>query len=87
MTEQDIKELIVRGEKTAFMIGTTIGQMSNLLNQIKTTDIDKDGIYKELRDIWKQAALLINAIYYKEDFQKAVKEAFAERRQSHAQDL
>jgi|GEM_PF-5635717 hypothetical protein len=65
MTDEEIQKMVVRGEKTAFLMGTTMGQLSNLLNNIVSTDIDKQNIYKELKDIWRAAALQIHEIYYK----------------------
>lgn len=63
--EERNEKLIECGEKTAFLLGTIIGQMSNLLNQIKSTEMDKKQIYSEIYDIWNAAALQINEIYYK----------------------
>lgn len=52
----------LRLEKLALLIGTTIGQISELLNHMNDR---QSYIYKSLFDIWKQAGLQLHEIYYK----------------------
>jgi hypothetical protein len=60
MTEQDL-----RAEKLSFAIGMIVGQLSELLNQIKTNNPNQDAIYNSLLDITSMAALHVNELYYK----------------------
>jgi hypothetical protein len=56
----------LRLERLALLIGTMIGQINELLNQIQNNDKAPNDIYKSLLDINKMASLQIHEIYYKE---------------------
>ncbi len=56
----------LRLEKLAFMIGSTIGQISELLNYMKRDEANIRNAYQGLFDIWQAAGLQIHEIYYKE---------------------
>jgi hypothetical protein len=60
MNEQD---LILRVERQSLLIGTMIGQMSELLNNVKSMTVNQ--IYKSLLDITTASSLHINELYYK----------------------
>jgi len=57
----------VRNEKLSLAYGQTLGQLSELLNNIKTVPLTNDQIYRSLFDITKAAALYVNVIYYKNE--------------------
>lgn len=62
MTEID--KLHLKLERSALLIGSTVGQLSELLNNIKT--MTNDSIYKSLLDITSAASLHIHELYYKD---------------------
>lgn len=55
----------LRLEKLSLLIGTMIGQIAELCNQIKSKDIDKDRVYRSLFDINDMAAIQVHELYYK----------------------
>ena len=59
------EKINIRIDRLSLLIGTIIGQISELLNQIKSGKNDVDDIYKSLRDIHNAAGLQIHALYYK----------------------
>ena len=59
------EKINIRIDRLSLLIGTIIGQISELLNQIKSGKNDVDDIYKSLRDIHNAAGLQIHEIYYK----------------------
>lgn len=50
-----------------FLIGVMMGQISELLNNIKTVPLTNAQIYASLIDIQKGAALVCHKLYYKEE--------------------
>ncbi|HJY22881.1 MAG TPA: DUF551 domain-containing protein [Hanamia sp.] len=62
---QDAAHLSIRNEKMSLLIGTMIGQMSELLNHIKGGQIRRDEIYNNLFDIHTSAALQLHELFYK----------------------
>lgn len=63
MTNEELKEL--RFERAALLVGTILGQLSEVLNGIKNTPMTNDMIYASVLDITKMAALQVHEIYYK----------------------
>lgn len=61
MTEKEA----LRFERLALLIGTMMGQLSELLNKISNQQVNNTYIYHSLIDIQKMASLQINEIYYK----------------------
>lgn len=55
----------IRNERLSLLIGTMIGQISELLNNIKTVPMTNEMIYRSLFDIHSAAALQIHENYYK----------------------
>ena len=55
----------LRLERLALLIGTVIGQISDLLNQMKTENVDLKEAYECLLDIHTAASLHIHELYYK----------------------
>lgn len=55
----------LRNERLSLLIGTMIGQISELLNGIKSTPMSLEMIYKSLRDIHDAAGLQVHELYYK----------------------
>lgn len=60
MSEQDL-----RAERLSLCIGTITGQLSHLLNELASTLMTQNQIYKELKDIHDAAGLQIHELYYK----------------------
>jgi predicted transcriptional regulator len=54
-----------RTEKLSLLIGTVVGQISELLNTVRTIEPNRDYIYRSLLDIHSAAALQIHELYYK----------------------
>lgn len=52
-------------ERLSLLIGMIIGQMSELLNNIKSEKMTNEMIYKSLLDIQNAAALHVHELYYK----------------------
>ncbi len=69
MTDQQNENL--RSERLSLLIGTMIGQISELLNSIKTgmyyksIEPSRCDIYQSLFDIHQAAGLQIHELYYK----------------------
>lgn len=59
----ELKDL--RLEKLSLLIGTMMGQISELLNRIKVNDLCQFDIYQSLLDINKMASLQVHELYYK----------------------
>ena len=59
------EEYLLRLERTALLIGTVIGQMSELLNSLAQTKMAKKTIYRRLFDIHQSAGLQAHELYYK----------------------
>ena len=65
LKDDTIKLTDLRNEQLALVIGTLIGQISELLNQIQKYDVPVERIYKSLLDIQNQAAMQVHELYYK----------------------
>ena len=52
-------------ERLSLLIGTVIGQISELLNSMKSTPMTHAHIYESLLDIHQSAGLQIHELYYK----------------------
>lgn len=63
MTESESLRL----ERLSLLIGTMIGQISELLNYMKRDNANLNASYKGLLDISEMASLQIHEVYYKED--------------------
>jgi len=61
-----IEDLQKRNEKLSLLIGTMLGQISQLLNYCKEKDSKFPHIYKSLLDIIEMASLQVHELYYKE---------------------
>jgi len=57
----------LRLEKMSLLIGTTVGQISELLNQICKYEMKPENIYKSLLDIHQMAALQLHELYFKKE--------------------
>ena len=66
MNEQDCYLTTAR---LSLLIGTMMGQTSELLNQMATKHVDLDAVYNSLLDITNMAALQIKELYYNSDKQ------------------
>ncbi len=55
----------LRSERLSLLIGLVMGQIAQLLNNIKTIPLTNDLIYKDLRDISDSASLQIHELFYK----------------------
>ena len=65
-TEQFENEYNSRTEKLSLLIGTVVGQISELLNNMCGNPLmEVPLIYKSLFDIHRAAALQIHELYYK----------------------
>lgn len=62
MNEKDIKELIDRGDKTAFLLGLVTGGLQSIIKLIEDgLDVQaEEAIYKLFKDTMKH----VDAIYY-----------------------
>ncbi|HHF7341030.1 TPA: hypothetical protein ACPSKZ_000703 [Legionella anisa] len=65
MNNEEIQELLIRGERTAFLMGTMMGSLSVLSDQILNTEIGRLEIHDCLREIFKKSSKIIDEIYYK----------------------
>lgn len=63
--EEIINYQALRIERLSLCLGTIVGQMSELLNNIKTVPLTNEAIYENLLDISKSGALQINELFYK----------------------
>jgi hypothetical protein len=61
----------LRSERLSLLIGTIIGQISELLNYIERGEANINAVYEGLFDIHKAAALQIHNLYYKDNKQDA----------------
>jgi uncharacterized protein (UPF0335 family) len=64
MTQESMKELYMRTEKTAFMAGALIGQLATLIRSIENTPMESGQILEEIKEVWRQATLQMHSIYY-----------------------
>jgi hypothetical protein len=55
----------LRSEQLSLLIGTVIGQISELLNSISNNDMSPTQIYNHLNDIHQSSALQVHELYYK----------------------
>ncbi len=55
----------LRLEKLALLIGTMLGQISELLNKISNQQTNNAYIYAALLDINKMASMQVHELYYK----------------------
>ena len=55
----------IRLERSALLIGTILGQISELLNTISKGQTNENYIYCSLLDIQKMASLQVHELYYK----------------------
>lgn len=61
------EDIALRGEKLSLLIGTMIGQLSELLNAMcGPTGIGGQQLYNSLKDIHQMAALQLHVIYYRD---------------------
>lgn len=58
-------EMPLRCEKQSLLIGTIIGQLAQLLNYLKSDNVNMQFVYDCLLDITTGASLQINEMYYK----------------------
>lgn len=63
MNEEEYARL--RAERLSLCIGQIVGQLSELLNNVKTVPLTNDQIYKSLLDITKVASLQVHELYYR----------------------
>jgi hypothetical protein len=56
----------LRLEKLSLLVGTMIGQISELLTQLKGDNINIHGFYISLLDILNSAAMQVYDLYYKD---------------------
>lgn len=63
MSEINEKDLMIT--RMSLLIGTIIGQTSELLNNINRCSLDRGAIYKGLFDIHQSAGLQAHEIFYK----------------------
>lgn len=61
MKEDDV----LRSERTAILIGTILGQTSELLNHMVNQNPSVGYVYSALLDIQKMASMQLHEIYYK----------------------
>jgi hypothetical protein len=57
----------LRYEKTALLLGTIMGQLSEVLNYMKRDEANIHNAYDAIFDIQKMAALQIYELFYKKD--------------------
>jgi hypothetical protein len=57
----------LRSQKLSFLIGTMLGQINELLNQISSNRLSIENIYESLLDISNAASLQVHELYYKEE--------------------
>ena len=56
----------LRAERCAFLIGQILGQLGQLLNEMKSNQsMRKVDVYQSLKDINNSSALHLHEIYYK----------------------
>lgn len=55
----------LRTDQLSLLVGTLIGQISELLNSIKSTPMTQEMIYKSLLDIHRAAGLQVHELFYK----------------------
>ena len=71
MNDTFIKDLIDLGDRTAFLLGTIMGSLSVLLNEMNPVQIPElHDTYLQLKDLHRQAAMQIHEIYYKDNEKK-----------------
>ena len=56
----------IRIQRLSLLVGMMTGQISELLNSIKTVPMTNDAIYKSLRDIHNAAGIQIHELFYKD---------------------
>ena len=56
----------IRTEQLSLALGTVLGQLSELLNNIRCANLTNEQIYKSLLDITKAGAIHIHELYYKD---------------------
>lgn len=66
MKDEDVKELVARGEITAFIIGNIFGGICSLMHEIKTLDAISDIRYIEMQlgKIQSYLQVQIEKLYY-----------------------
>jgi len=63
MNEHD--KLNIKIERLSLLIGTIVGQLSGLLNQLGRESITLAQVYRELLDLNEMAGLQLHELYYK----------------------
>jgi|HubBroStandDraft_5_1064220.scaffolds.fasta_scaffold300617_3 hypothetical protein len=56
----------LRTEQLSLALGTVLGQLSELLNNIRTVPLSNEQIYKSLLDIVQASSLHVHELYYKD---------------------
>lgn len=62
MNDKDIKELIDRGDKTAFLLGKVTGGISGVLQAFNNNPVEAE---EQLHRVWKDLMDSIDKIYYR----------------------
>ncbi len=62
---QETENVNLRNEQLSLLVGTMIGQISELLNSIKRSPMTNEMIYTGLLDINKAASLQVHELFYK----------------------
>lgn len=70
MKTNNEENICPRTEKLSLLIGTMIGQISELLNYMKRDEATINIAYEELFDIWQAAGLQIHELFYKGNLDK-----------------
>ena len=66
MNEVDVKKLSDQCSRSAYCLGTIIGGLSVILNNLKTPNYyEIKDVYNELKDLQRQAGMQIHEIFYK----------------------
>lgn len=61
----EYEKLNIKIERLSLLIGTIVGQMSGLLNQLGRESITLAQVYRELSDVTEMAGLQLHELYYK----------------------
>lgn len=67
MNNTGTQDIELRGEQAALALGHIIGQLSTLLNALKTKAFTQDEIYYMVKDIWQAAGLHLHGVYYQDN--------------------
>ncbi len=61
----DQENINLRMERLALLIGSIVGSLSNLLNQIGDQSVTLEKVYRQLRDMNEMAGIQLHELYYK----------------------